>query len=486
MSEEKKDFPKAFISYAWSSENHKTWVRKLAEDLRRNGVDVWLDQWEVKPGKDINVFMERIANKEDTTHVIMICNDEYKKKADTRDKGVGAEAQIITADYYEQKNENRFVAVTRGENQDLKTLIPVFAGSRIFINFSEDEQYPAKLEELLRWIYEKPLFSPPPLGEMPSYLKESHEEGTPTASYARNAIYAIKSDNQYSEPKLKEYLKQFSNEIKNIPDLTKGLLKKDIINNIEKLMPMVNEFIDVINNASEYSKNIRIYRIIHRFFSDLTDYFYLTYTNYNSEHPDRHFISYILFTATIASFIREERWEALSIFFNEEYQATESDNTASHNFSVFYQTAWIFWEKYWKGEGIDPYYPMAAFLQANFPDGIKTSDIAQADAIIYIAHQIRKMKKDPSKVFSEYWIPECFCCFIDMNSNSSLPIFVRASSKKYFQNLLPILDVDSVEDFRDKFDKILKESKPFSSENNGQFKYYLKTKIPVENIGINP
>lgn len=489
MSEEKKVHPKAFISYAWSSEDHKTWVRKLAEDLRRNGVDVWLDQWEVKPGKDINVFMERIANKDDTTHVIMICDDEYKKKADTRDKGVGAEAQIITADYYEQKNENRFVAVTRDKNQEPKTLIPVFARSRIFIDFSDDEQYPTKLEELLRWIYDKPIFSPPPLGEMPAYLKESHEEGTPTASYARDAIYAIKSDNQYSEPKLREYLEKFSNEIKKIPDQNVTVEEK-VINNIKKLMPMVNEFISVINVLSEYSQNMRAYRRVHHFFSNLTGYCHLKHTNYDSRYPDKHFISYILFTSAIAIFIREERWEALSIFFNEEYSATEAieyfDSSPTYNFSVFYQKEWFFWGSYWRRKGQNLYYPMAAFLQANFPEGIKQSDIAQADAVIYIAHQIRKMKQNSSKVSSEYWIPECFAAFINMQNNSSLPIFAHASSKKYFQNLLPILGIDRVEEFTYYFNRILEESDPFSLENNDQFKYSLKTKIPVKNIGINP
>lgn len=311
-----------------------------------------------------------------------------------------------------------------------------------------------------------------------------------TDSYARDAIDAIKSNDQHGRPELKKYLKKFSNDIKNFPDLKlEGYLSyqnhiKPLIDHIKKFMPMVNEFIDVINNVSEYSENIRIYRIIHRFFSDLTDYFYLSSDINISKDLGRNFISYILFTTTIASFIREERWEALSIFFNEEYQATESDNPTSYTFSIFYQKEDAFWKQYWKEQNRTPNYPIASFLQENLPDGIKPSDIAQADAIIYIAHQIRKMKKDPAKVLSEYWIPECFCYF--MNNKSSLPIFVHASSRKYFQNLLPILSVDSVKDFRDRFDRILKESNTFSPENNDQFKYRLGKNIPFDKIGINP
>lgn len=40
--------PVAFISYAWDNEEHKIWVKRLADDLRKNGVYSLLDQYKEK------------------------------------------------------------------------------------------------------------------------------------------------------------------------------------------------------------------------------------------------------------------------------------------------------------------------------------------------------------------------------------------------------------------------------------------------------
>lgn len=43
----------AFIFYSWDSDSHKARVLKLASDLRRHGVDVVLDQWDLRLGDDL-------------------------------------------------------------------------------------------------------------------------------------------------------------------------------------------------------------------------------------------------------------------------------------------------------------------------------------------------------------------------------------------------------------------------------------------------
>jgi hypothetical protein len=42
--------PSVFLSYSHDSEAHKAWVRKLVADLRAQGVDATLDQWDLRPG----------------------------------------------------------------------------------------------------------------------------------------------------------------------------------------------------------------------------------------------------------------------------------------------------------------------------------------------------------------------------------------------------------------------------------------------------
>lgn len=51
-----EEHPKVFISYSHDSEEHKNWVLKLATHLRDHGVDVVLDQWNVRLGDDLPFF----------------------------------------------------------------------------------------------------------------------------------------------------------------------------------------------------------------------------------------------------------------------------------------------------------------------------------------------------------------------------------------------------------------------------------------------
>ena len=54
-----KEAPKVFISYSHDDPDHKKWVANFGLRLRQNGVDAILDQWDLFPGEDIPVFMER-------------------------------------------------------------------------------------------------------------------------------------------------------------------------------------------------------------------------------------------------------------------------------------------------------------------------------------------------------------------------------------------------------------------------------------------
>ena len=40
---------KVFISYAWESEEHREWVKALADRLLSDGIDAVLDQYDLHP-----------------------------------------------------------------------------------------------------------------------------------------------------------------------------------------------------------------------------------------------------------------------------------------------------------------------------------------------------------------------------------------------------------------------------------------------------
>ncbi len=87
--------PKAFISYAWSDQRHQDQVRNWAERLLSDGVDIILDQFDLKEGHDKHAFMGRMVNDPSVTHVLVLSDSSYAAKADDRRAGVGTESQII-------------------------------------------------------------------------------------------------------------------------------------------------------------------------------------------------------------------------------------------------------------------------------------------------------------------------------------------------------------------------------------------------------
>ena len=45
--------------FSEDNDEHKNWILQLATRLRHNGVDVILDQWNLKLGQDLASFMEK-------------------------------------------------------------------------------------------------------------------------------------------------------------------------------------------------------------------------------------------------------------------------------------------------------------------------------------------------------------------------------------------------------------------------------------------
>lgn len=100
-----------FISYSWDSPEHKDWVKKLAERLISDNIEVILDQWGLALGQQIPQFMEESIREND--YVLIICTPAYKKKSDSRDGGVGYEGNIISAELLYKKNYCKFIPVWR-------------------------------------------------------------------------------------------------------------------------------------------------------------------------------------------------------------------------------------------------------------------------------------------------------------------------------------------------------------------------------------
>jgi hypothetical protein len=165
---QKATTPKVFISYSHDSAAHKDWVRRLAERLQINGVDIVLDQWDIQPGDDVTAFVEKGLRECD--RVLIVCTSKYIHKANTLKGGVGYERMIITGEVAKDLNTKKFIPIVRG---DSKQRVPEFLGTRIYVDFSGKRIPAIQYDLLLRAILGYPRHKRPILGAVP-YVSNRH------------------------------------------------------------------------------------------------------------------------------------------------------------------------------------------------------------------------------------------------------------------------------------------------------------------------
>jgi hypothetical protein len=204
--------PKVFISYSWSGPEHESFVLELATALRSHGVDAILDKWRLKAGQDKYVFMESMVTDPDVVKVLVLCDAQYKAKADARTGGVGTESQIISQELYGKVAQSKFIPVICERGDEGEDCLPVFMKGRIFVDISSDEKYGEGLDELLRLIYEQPLYPEPGLGEAPAFLKPG-SAGMPVAKELGGALRAIRDGKRNREGLERLFLKSVVTEI---------------------------------------------------------------------------------------------------------------------------------------------------------------------------------------------------------------------------------------------------------------------------------
>jgi hypothetical protein len=155
--------PRVFFSYSHDSVQHKAWVLDLATRLMNNGVDVILDQWDLRLGGDLPSFMERSLTV--SNRVVVICTDNYVAKANAGLGGVGYEKMVLTAGLMRNINSDRIIPLVRQGRGH--TAVPTFLQTRLYVDFRNATEYETKYQELVREIHGAQLVARPPLGSNP-------------------------------------------------------------------------------------------------------------------------------------------------------------------------------------------------------------------------------------------------------------------------------------------------------------------------------
>lgn len=160
--------PRVFISYTGENPENRKWVKDFVGKLRKNGVNARVDMYHLKPGQDLPQWMTNELIMADK--VLLICDQFYAKKADSRHGGVGWETMIIQGDMMIHTQSNKYIFIIR--EKDIDSGIPLYAKTKYLLKWTSPEVSEDDFHELLYYLFDIDI--EPELGEIPKDILEKY------------------------------------------------------------------------------------------------------------------------------------------------------------------------------------------------------------------------------------------------------------------------------------------------------------------------
>lgn len=200
-----------FISYAWTSDSHREWVRLLASQIHQLGYVVQIDE-AVDYGSSLSGFMREVTS---ARHVLLVVDENYVERADHRpESGVGIESKWISGVYSEKPASWLSVLWVRNAQRSLPLWMKGLNPKGFDFNARpQGGDFPgvSQLNEVWRWIEGLPAStaSAVPLAEIrkrsarieriellrdPSQYASPHLRGRVTFRHGDRAHYTIGHD----------------------------------------------------------------------------------------------------------------------------------------------------------------------------------------------------------------------------------------------------------------------------------------------------
>lgn len=437
--------PKLFISYSWTNPQHEQWVIALATELRESGVDVILDKWDLKEGHDAIVFMEKMVSDPEVRKVLLVCDETYARKSDGRAGGVGTESQIISKEVYENTSQDKFVAVVTQKDENGKPYVPTYYKSRIHIDLSEPDSYTQNFEQLLRWIFDKPLYIKPEIGKTPSFLADGPQISLGTTTQFKRTLDAIKNQRPFALGALDEYFAAFTE------NLERYRLSRDdqefddvLITNIEQFLPYRNEAIQIFTAIAQYTTDADYISRTHRFFENLIPYMSRPQTVSQSSDRDYDnfkFFAHELFLYALAVFVRQERFDAARVMLEQQYYVPGNSDYGRNelvNFTIFRQYLQSLEDRNRRLELRRLSLRADLLKERNAGSGVDFRHLMQADFIAYLRAELH------GNDHYDHWWPETLLYL--GRFHSAFEVFARSVSLSYFGRAKQILGIEKPED----------------------------------------
>lgn len=437
--------PKVFISYSWHPEKNKIWVQRLAERLIQDGVNVKLDVWDLKHGHDKYVFMEQMVKDSDIKKVLVICNEDYARKADDRTGGVGTESTIMSSDIYSLAEQTKFIPILV-EKKNGEPCLPTFLKSRMYIDMSSNDIYELGYDQLLRDIYEKPLLRKPALGKMPSYLEADEPVLLSTAQEQRMLKEKV-AESTNLQTWIAKYCDKLIESLDQFKVTFRGGKTGDLIEMIEKSiasMQVVNNdfmtFVETVASNSECNgkqfvdfleKLLQYYEDKDIELASSTDSWHLCNDNYR-------FFNYELFLSFAAIMLKYERFDIIKEVVDTDYCILSNRlgrQIKALNFAEFQKHNYTL--DYYKGNnGYSPS-SQVANLMRNY-GGDKFNTWVEVDILLYYLSLIYGKPGDRMSM----WYPTLSIY------NRAFEILPKIASMRYFEKAKVMFDVGDKDSFK--------------------------------------
>jgi len=439
--------PKIFISYSWTTPTHEDWVINLAERLVSDGIDVVIDKWDLKEGHDKYTFMESMVLSTDIVKVLIILDKKYTEKANNKSGGVGTETQIISPKIYENVSQEKFIPIVAQRDENGNPYMPTYLESRIYVDFSSQENFEKNYETLLRNIFKRPALNKPKIGKAPSYLFDDSPMTHKTSSVLRNFDDLIIKNPKRINSVLRDFLDKFYSNLEEYTVTFSSYdqieIGKAICENINVYTPLRNDFIDFFDKLTKEDEIFDV-DIVIRFLEKLP---LLTspqdnrgnWSNY--EFDNFKFFIHELFLYLVAVSIKNEKYKFLEELFYSGYVFQEKyGNKDEKTFDKFYMYI----------ESIKPYYnqtysknffsPMAELMIKRIPENVSLDNFVEADLLCHYIGVLNNLR----------WFPITYI----YKTRGTFSVFERLQSTRHFEKTKGLYGVSTADELISKLNKI--------------------------------
>lgn len=439
--------PKAFISYSWSTPEHREEIRHHAERLTADGIEIVLDLWDLVEGQEQNAFMERMVADPTVTHVLVFCDADYVRKADERRTGgVGTESQIISQEVYARVGQTKFIPIFCELDESGRPCLPVFIKGRHGIDFSTPAKVEENWEKLIRLLHGKPLYERPPLGKPPTYLDA--DRAVPTAP-TQGKLAVLRQVLVNGRPGVPIYRRDLVNAAcdhinslrpKNAPD--EHPTAEGVIEEFTKCLPVRDDLATWVfleahaNQSAEFVDGLREsleHLLRTKFRTDET-------ASWQDHWADAGALFvYNFFLHVVAALIKGGRFDVLRILFTSEYALPKTVRHLGDDCLPF--TVFRGYSEVLANSGqhpqVDGLSPLAGLFKRTATAGdIAFPDLMEAELLVFLVALVER----PAT-----WYP---ATLVLVEHNQRFPLFARASKRHDFQKLARVTGITNAEELR--------------------------------------